>query len=139
MVDVTAGSDWLAEVREELADGTGLLVIRHVDALNARQVRALTEALAGANGRPGSAATAGRGHPRPARRPPPTSPALLRLFPGTVEVPPLRHHIEDVRELVPFFLAKLSQQGRAQLLARPRCSCCCGTPGRATPSSSGRC
>jgi transcriptional regulator of acetoin/glycerol metabolism len=38
--------------------------------------------------------------------------ALLRLFPGTVEVPPLRHHIEDVRELVPFLLAKLSQQGR---------------------------
>jgi transcriptional regulator of acetoin/glycerol metabolism len=38
--------------------------------------------------------------------------ALLRLFPGTVEVPPLRHHIEDVGELVPFFLAKLSQQGR---------------------------
>ena len=37
---------------------------------------------------------------------------LLRLFPGTVEVPPLRHHGEDLRELVPFFLGKLSQQGR---------------------------
>ena len=37
---------------------------------------------------------------------------LLRFFQGTVELPPLRHHIEDLHELVPFFLARLSQQGR---------------------------
>ena len=37
---------------------------------------------------------------------------LLRFFPATVELPPLRHHIEDLQELVPFFLARLSQQGR---------------------------
>ena len=37
---------------------------------------------------------------------------LLRLFPGSVAVPPLRHHSEDLRDLVPFFLGKLSQQGR---------------------------
>jgi len=36
----------------------------------------------------------------------------LRFFPATVELPPLRHHIEDLHELVPFFLARLSQQGR---------------------------
>ena len=110
MVDVTAGSDWLAEVREELADGTGLLVIRHVDALNARQVRALTEALAGAKaGReavPRVAITLDR------ERATADLTGLLRLFPGTVRVPPLRHHNEDLRELVPFFLGKLSQQGR---------------------------
>ena len=29
-----------------------------------------------------------------------------------MELPPLRHHIEDLHELVPFFLAKLSQQAR---------------------------
>jgi transcriptional regulator of acetoin/glycerol metabolism len=29
-----------------------------------------------------------------------------------VELPPLRHHIEDMQELVPLFLAKLGQQGR---------------------------
>ena len=110
VVDVTAGSDWLAEVREELADGTGLLVIRHVDALNARQVRALTEALAGAKaGReavPRVAITLDR------ERATADLTGLLRLFPGTVGVPPLRHHNEDLRELVPFFLGKLSQQGR---------------------------
>jgi sigma-54 dependent transcriptional regulator, acetoin dehydrogenase operon transcriptional activator AcoR len=110
VVDVTAGSDWLAEVREELADGTGLLVIRHVDALNARQVRALTEALAGAKaGReaaPRIAITLDR------ERATADLTGLLRLFPGTVLVPPLRHHNEDLRELVPFFLGRLNQQGR---------------------------
>ena len=110
VVDVTAGSDWLAEVRAELADGTGLLVIRHLDALNARQVRALTEALAGAKaGReavPRVAITLDR------ERATADLTGLLRLFPGTVPVPPLRHHSEDLRELVPFFLGKLSQQCR---------------------------
>jgi transcriptional regulator of acetoin/glycerol metabolism len=110
VVDVTAGSDWLAEVREELADGTGLLIIRHVDALNARQIRALTEALAGAKaGReavPRVAITLDREQATADLT------GLLRLFPGTVGVPPLRHHNEDLRELVPFFLGKLSQQGR---------------------------
>jgi transcriptional regulator of acetoin/glycerol metabolism len=37
---------------------------------------------------------------------------LLRLFPTTVALPPLRHHIEDLPELTQFFLGKLSQQGR---------------------------
>jgi transcriptional regulator of acetoin/glycerol metabolism len=110
VVDVTAGSDWLAEVREELPDGTGLLIIRHVDALNARQVRALTEALAGAKAGqeavPRVAITLDR------ERATADLTGLLRLFPGTVQVPPLRHHNEDLRELVPFFLGKLSQQGR---------------------------
>jgi transcriptional regulator of acetoin/glycerol metabolism len=37
---------------------------------------------------------------------------LLRYFPSTVELPPLRHHVEDVQELVPFFLARLAPDGR---------------------------
>jgi transcriptional regulator of acetoin/glycerol metabolism len=37
---------------------------------------------------------------------------LLRHFPKTVELPPLRHHIEDLHDLVPFLLAKLSQRAR---------------------------
>jgi transcriptional regulator of acetoin/glycerol metabolism len=37
---------------------------------------------------------------------------LLRLFPSTVELPPLRHHVEDLPELTTFFLGKLSQHGR---------------------------
>ncbi|EHR50827.1 transcriptional activator of acetoin/glycerol metabolism [Saccharomonospora marina XMU15] len=37
---------------------------------------------------------------------------LLALFPRTVEVPPLRHHVDDLRELVPFLLSKLGHADR---------------------------
>jgi transcriptional regulator of acetoin/glycerol metabolism len=88
-----------------------MLIIRHVHTLNTRQVRSLGDAL-------GDAKAAGKEETlrvaitlnRNAARTDLTS--LLRLFPGTVTVPPLRHHNEDLRELVPFFLGKLSQQGR---------------------------
>jgi transcriptional regulator of acetoin/glycerol metabolism len=105
------GQDWLAKTRAELLEGVGMLVIRHVDALNAKQVHALASALQEARAakrntelrvavtlnRKVAAADLTR---------------LLRFFHGTVELPPLRHHIEDLHELVPFFLARLSQQGR---------------------------
>ena len=112
MLDAAAATgDWAAQVRGELLDDTGMLVIRHVDALSARQVRALAGALqeAKAAGKEETlrvAVTLDRSQARADLT------ALLRLFPGTVQVPPLRHHNEDLRELVPFFLGKLSQQGR---------------------------
>jgi transcriptional regulator of acetoin/glycerol metabolism len=106
-----ASQDWLTKTRGELLDGTGMLVIRHVDALTAKQLHALASALQEARtakrhqelrvavtlNRKQAAADLTR---------------LLRFFQGTVELPPLRHHIEDLHELVPFFLARLSQQGR---------------------------
>jgi sigma-54 dependent transcriptional regulator, acetoin dehydrogenase operon transcriptional activator AcoR len=103
--------DWPTRARDELLNGTGLLIIRHAHALNTRQVRALADMLT-------EAKSAGKETTlrvaitldRNAARTDLTS--LLRLFPGTVPVPPLRHHNEDLRELVPFFLGKLSQQGR---------------------------
>ena len=109
--DAAREHDWLSCVRSELLDGTGLLVLRHVHALNAHQLRGLTGALqearsAGRGAELRVAATLDRG----AARADLTS--LLRLFPGNVEVPPLRHHSEDLRDLVPFFLGRLSQQGR---------------------------
>jgi transcriptional regulator of acetoin/glycerol metabolism len=101
--------DWLVGARRELLEGAGMLVIRHVDALNARQVHALASVLQEA--RRGQhdltvAVTLNR------KRTGADLTRLLRFFPGTVELPPLRHHIEDLNELVPFFLARLSQQGR---------------------------
>jgi sigma-54 dependent transcriptional regulator, acetoin dehydrogenase operon transcriptional activator AcoR len=110
--DAAHDHDWLAQVRAELLDGTGMLVLRHVHLLNARQVRALANALeetkAAAEREPALrvAVTLDRGAARADLS------GLLRLFPGSVAVPPLRHHSEDLRDLVPFFLGKLSQQGR---------------------------
>jgi transcriptional regulator of acetoin/glycerol metabolism len=105
------GQKWLAEARSQLLDSQGTLVIRHVDGLGPRQLRALSAVLQ-------EAVTAGQ---QDSLRVVVTlSQAavnddlaeLLRFFPSTVELPPLRHHIEDLQELVPFFLAKLNQQGR---------------------------
>jgi transcriptional regulator of acetoin/glycerol metabolism len=109
--DAAHDHDWLTQVRAELLEGTGMLVLRHVHALNARQVRTLAGALqdAKAAGRDTElrvAVTLDRGAVRADLS------GLLRLFPGSVAVPPLRHHSEDLRDLVPFFLGKLSQQGR---------------------------
>jgi sigma-54 dependent transcriptional regulator, acetoin dehydrogenase operon transcriptional activator AcoR len=102
---------WLARARDELLGGYGCLVIRHVDRLTARQLHVLSGALqeARAADRTGElwvAVTLSR------RRANADLTKLLRFFPSTVEIPPLRHHIEDVHELIPFFLGRLSQHGR---------------------------
>jgi sigma-54 dependent transcriptional regulator, acetoin dehydrogenase operon transcriptional activator AcoR len=102
---------WQAEARRELLDGAGTLVIRHIDRLNARRMHALAAALqeALALGRQSSlwvAVTLSEGRPSAGLA------RLLRFFPSTIELPPLRHHIEDLHDLVPFFLGKLNQHGR---------------------------
>ena len=48
----------------------------------------------------------------PTRSPRTTGNTRLQSFPDTVELPPLRHHIEDLHQLVPFFLAKLNHHGQ---------------------------
>jgi len=106
-----ASQDWLTTTRQELLDGKGMLVIRHVDALNAKQMHAVASALTEAKAAQRQAelrvaVTLNRKQAKVDLT------RLLRFFPGTVELPPLRHHIEDLHELVPFFLARLSQQGR---------------------------
>jgi transcriptional regulator of acetoin/glycerol metabolism len=93
-------------VQAELREGTGMLVIRRAEAASARDVRALIAALAGAPAPgPRVAVTLDRAQAHTDLT------ALLRLFPGTIDVPPLRHHSEDLTELVPFFLARLGQHG----------------------------
>ncbi len=106
-----SNQDWLTKARGELLDGAGMLVIRHVDALTAKQLHALASALQ-------EARTAKRHQELRVvvtlnrKQAGADLTRLLRFFQGTVELPPLRHHIEDLHELVPFFLARLSQQGR---------------------------
>jgi sigma-54 dependent transcriptional regulator, acetoin dehydrogenase operon transcriptional activator AcoR len=101
------GLDLAAEVAEELASSNGTLVLTDVDRIPAAQLVALTELLephreSGAD-RPWVVATVGP----PAGEPSPELADLLSCFPRTVVVPPLRHHVEDVAELVPHLLARL--------------------------------
>ena len=99
---------WMVRVLGDLLEGEGGLVIRHVDRLGVLRLQALWIALE-------QALAAGRQQALWAAVTLSQSPVsgdlagLLKIFPSAVELPPLRHHIEDLHHLVPFFLAKLSR------------------------------
>jgi transcriptional regulator of acetoin/glycerol metabolism len=103
-----ASSDrhWMTECRRQLTDDPDTVIIQHVDMLDAKGMRALTSALQEvkrdpAHARLWIAVTLLSGGGRT------DLDQLLRLFPTTVEVPPLRLRLEDLPPLVSFFLAKL--------------------------------
>lgn len=110
-VDVATDPHWMASVRRALLKDADNVAIRHVDTLDVLQLRTLSCALQDA---------------RAAVRPHPLWVAvtlrnstgrtdlahLMRLFPSTVEVPPLRLHLEDLQQLVSFFLARLGHSGQ---------------------------
>jgi len=102
--------DWMVRALGELLEGEGSLVIRHVDQLSTLRLQALWIALE-------QALAAGKQHVLWVAVTLSQCPAsgdlagLLKFFPGAVELPPLRHHIEDLHELVPFFLARLNPHG----------------------------
>ena len=110
VIDVaTGGSGWLADFRRELLDGEGTLVIQHADKLTGGRLRELARLLETAwttGSPPWVAVTLNQRHDGGELA------ELLRFFPSTVELPPLRYHLEDVSALVPFFLAKLVPDGR---------------------------
>lgn len=103
-----AGDDFADDVEAELTDDTvQSLVIRHAERLGPIQLDELIGALYSGRERrlsdpPWVALTLTTGGSYE-----PGLSELLTLFPLTVDVPPLRHHIDDVRELVPFFLSQL--------------------------------
>jgi len=113
VLDAAEAADhhWLVRALGELLEGKGSLVIRHVDRLSALRLRALWIALE-------HSLAAGRQEMLWVAVTLSQSPVtadlagLLQFFPRTVELPPLRHHIEDLHELVPFFLAKLNHHGQ---------------------------
>jgi sigma-54 dependent transcriptional regulator, acetoin dehydrogenase operon transcriptional activator AcoR len=110
VVDAAEASDHFADdVEAELTDDTvQALVIRHADRLDATRLDELVGALHSGRERRLSdppwvalTVTSGRSNELELGE-------LLTLFPSTVDVPPLRHHIDDVRELAPYFLSQLS-------------------------------
>ncbi|MFC7619359.1 sigma-54-dependent Fis family transcriptional regulator [Microlunatus sp. GCM10028923] len=107
----TTSEGWIADLEAELLDDTvGALAIRHVDGLAPDRLDELVGVLDVAREqRAGSLWVTTTLTPGGAAEPDLTS--LLTLFPLTVDVPPLRHHLEDLRKLVPFFLGRLSRGG----------------------------
>lgn len=108
--DSAGRPDWLTLVSEAINGDTDSVVIRHVDLLETRRLRALHSILVRAR-------DSVRAKPLwvavTLSRPQPTSDltSLLQLFPSTVKVPPLRMHREDLQPLVSLFLARLSHGG----------------------------
>lgn len=97
---------WLESVSEELSAGEGTVILRHVDQLPDQVLTDLADLLAlfGPNSNQWVVATrTGTGPVHGALE------ALVSRFPGSVVVPPLRHHLDDVRELVPQLISRLTR------------------------------
>jgi transcriptional regulator of acetoin/glycerol metabolism len=112
LAEATNSARWVDEVAEELDGGTETIILAHIDQLPDETLRELYDVLEPHRestdiDRPWVVAT--RGHQVPdydgdlAR--------LLRCFPRSLQIPPLRHHIEDLRELVPFMISRLTKGG----------------------------
>jgi transcriptional regulator with AAA-type ATPase domain len=95
---------WLAGVREQLQDATGTVLLRHLDLLSLAAAQALAGVLdqaRGADPRPwvvgtlAAATIVGK-----------ELDALLLQFEASVTVPPLRHRIADVQDLVPLLVRR---------------------------------
>ena len=106
------GPRWVADVIDELATGGGTLLLTHVDTLPPEAMSVLVDVLEPyreSTGADGHWVVVTTGKQRGDRDGDLTT--LLTLFPRTVEVPPLRHHVEDVAELVPHLLIRLTRGG----------------------------
>jgi len=108
----TEPTAWIDELAEEIDGGTSTIILRHIDELPGEMLRALHDVLEPHRespdiDRPWVVATRGQRIPDYDG----DLDRLLRCFPRTVEVPPLRHHIEDLRELVPFMISRLTKGG----------------------------
>ncbi|KDN22282.1 sigma-54-dependent Fis family transcriptional regulator [Amycolatopsis rifamycinica] len=109
-VDAALGTDWAAVLREHAETPIRTLVIRHADRLTAPAAAALAAVLRTLRedaGAPWVVLTL-----VPEAETEPALAELLKFFPRTVRVPPLRHHVEDLAELVPLVLSKLGYGGR---------------------------
>jgi sigma-54 dependent transcriptional regulator, acetoin dehydrogenase operon transcriptional activator AcoR len=105
VADADIDPNWMATVRNTLTESADSVVVRHVDMLDGPRLRGLVCAFQDARDadrdRPLWVAVT-LAHATESK----DLADLLRLFPSTVEVPPLRLHLEDLQQLVSFFLAR---------------------------------
>jgi transcriptional regulator of acetoin/glycerol metabolism len=99
---------WLTAARRALAEEDGTIVVRHPELLDAAALRSLTATVQQTAQRQRAWLVVVVPSGVKSRE----LAGLLRHCPSTIEVPPLRHHIEDVQQLVPFFLRRLGYGGQ---------------------------
>jgi transcriptional regulator of acetoin/glycerol metabolism len=104
--DQTTGDAWLRPLRDAVRLRTANLVLQRVDRLSAAQLRSTSDLLRELREAPGPppwvAVTLGDPQDRPDLQ------ELLRLFPGTTYVPPLRLHAGDIPALTRHFTHRSS-------------------------------
>jgi sigma-54 dependent transcriptional regulator, acetoin dehydrogenase operon transcriptional activator AcoR len=103
---------WLGQVRERLGNPGSTLVLRHLDHLGLAAAGALASALeqaAGGDARPWVVGTLTTGTIVGKELD-----VLLRQFNASVTVPPLRHRIGDVRDLVPVLVQRHAPNGAVE-------------------------
>jgi transcriptional regulator of acetoin/glycerol metabolism len=100
--------EWLATLSDDLSVRDAMIVLAHAEGLTAEQADAVSDLLV-------EVASDGS-HEHRVRVAitisPGSSTALQAIFPRTVEVPALRHHIDDVTDLVAHLLAQLPDADR---------------------------
>lgn len=99
---------WSAALADDVAGGNSpAVILRHADALSSEGMRRLTDLFTTWQSAPiGQAPAWVTVTLSDAPRDPDAAGWLLPFFTRTVEVPPLRHRIEDVRRLVPHLLVR---------------------------------
>ena len=112
-----ARADWLPTSATPCTSAD-TLVVRHVDPSTVPALRGSRLRAAGRTARAAGASAVGGGHAGATARQAADLLQLLRLFPSTVEVPPLRLHLEDLPLLVPLFLVAARPGRPPDLLAR---------------------
>ena len=98
---------WLTSARRALAEEDGTIVLRHLDRLHDVALRLLVPAVEQVARKSQTWVAVLVDEAQPSSE----LARLLRLCPTTVRVPPLRHHVEDVEQLVPFLLRRLGCGG----------------------------
>lgn len=103
---------WLTDLADEITASDAMIVLSQAERLDEEQVAAvsdlLAEATVNADHHARVAITIGAGASTP----------LCTTFPRTVEVPPLRHHIDDLPELVRHLLTKMPDGDRLTFSAQ---------------------
>jgi transcriptional regulator of acetoin/glycerol metabolism len=103
-----AEHEWAGEVADELEAGGGTLILTDVDRLSPELLTELADVLEPQRESPDADRPYVLATVAPLESDPGAELAqLLACFPRTVAIPPLRHHVEDVAELVPHLLARL--------------------------------
>lgn len=106
--ETTSNQQCTQEVQRELEAGHGTIVLRHIDHLDARTMMRLKVVLQASlhdNSRKWITATLDKDAKRSS-----ALDNLLAAFPRSVEVPPLRHHVEDVEKIAPLMLQQITKR-----------------------------